>query len=319
MTKPAEAYAKDIQQTFELIQFNNKFKPIVMGSNASSLFEYAHDYDLFNVVDVSMDMNALKKVFVRGIKNLFANLSKNKDTIYFIEFMCGSAIVDNDTTPLRWSMKEVKLGTKIVNGTSYNLFDVLNEKSVIKLEIVKYIDGTFTPISNVYEFRIKHKGVNREKETRDDIDSLKVDIKKYHDKKNYMKVLKRLYIIAIQSKDKKMKDKLEELFNSNIGALYKIKSELETMLDVLSKSRTDKTTISRCQQAIQRLKESSSKLSFEFPTSFYESFDKASSKTGAKSMIKSLSKLIVVIDKKVQKDVKTYMNVNKINYTKYLS
>jgi hypothetical protein len=317
MIKPKEAYADIIRDTFELIQFR-RFDPIVMGSNATSKFQYAHDYDLFTVVDTNTDLNTLKKMFVKGMKQMFSALKKQKNDVYFIEFMCGAV----DEKPLYWKPKDIKKGFITHSGKQYYLFDVLNEKSVIKIEIVKYVDGSFIPLSNVYEFRIKHKGVNREKETRDDIDSLKADIKKYHEKGNIMKVLKRLYIIAIETKDKKLAEDLETLFNSNIGGMYRIKSELETMNDVLTHSQNGtKLTIERCSKAIQRLKEQMSKLNENFTAKFYTQFDKASAKTGVKSMKTALDKLIDAIDKMVQKRTKTYMNdrtLNKINYEKYL-
>jgi hypothetical protein len=313
MSKPAEAYAKPIKETFELIQFQ-RFDPIVMGSNASSKFRYAHDYDLFTVVNANTSLNTLKKIFVKGLKKMFINLTKNKNDVYFIEFMCG---VKNGK-PLYWKPADVKRGVLKTNGKSLKLFDVLNERSVIKLEIVKYVNSSFIPLSNVYEFRIRNKGVNREKETRDDIDSLKADIVKYHEKGNTMKVLKRLYIIALETKNTKLIDDLEALFNSNVGGMYRIKSELDTIKDVLNVRPITKITIGRCSNSIQSLKENISKLDEKFTPKFYEHFDKASKKPGAKSMKAAVEKLISSVDKLVQKRAKTYMTVHKISYDKYL-
>jgi hypothetical protein len=306
--KPSNAYSKDIQDMFHLVEFKYD-NAIVMGTSSVG-FNYPADYDLFEIVKSDVSLNALKSSVAKGFKQMFSDIRKNKN-VYFIEFMCG---VNNEGVPLKWSMKQVLKG---VNG-NYKLLDVLDEHSVIKIEIVVYESGKFIPISNVYEFKNHGKGVNQERTTKDDVDSLSKDIVKFHEQKNYMKILKRLFIISIKTKNEHLKNTLINIFQSDLGKLYMIKSNLDAMADVLDAGYRGKQLIERIHSEVQALKEECSRTSQNFNAKFYAKFDKLSKLKSATSLSSKLHALVEYLYDYVSKNTLKEMKKNKISYSKYL-
>ena len=306
--KPSNAYNDAIQDTFNLVEFK-KNNSMVMGT-ASQNFNYPADYDLFEIVKTSMPFDKLKKMVSDGFQRMAKAIKQDKNA-YFIELMCG---VDDDKKALKWSLNEIIKGKK----DKYLLDDVLNEHSVMKLEIVIYHDSRFVPISNVYEFKNNGKGINQAKTTKDDIDSLIVDIKKYHEKKNYMKVLKRLYLIAQQKKNDKLTNTLKNIFQSDLGKLNMIKSNIEAMIEVLNADYKGTELLNKMKATMQILKEETSKTGLIFSESWYKQFDKINNMKTSKSMIKGLEKVKTMIDKYVQKHVLKQIKTNRIKYKMYI-
>ena len=310
-TKPIEAYDNNLKKVFELIAFKKKV-PTIMGSNASK-FEYTTDYDLFEVIDTNTNFNTLKIDVANGFVEIMRNF-KNNDKFYFIEFLCG---IDNEKNSLKWKVDDILNGFVMVNNKRYSLYDVLNERSIMKLEMVLYKDNYFVPISNVYEFRINGKGINQEKETRDDINSLKSDVRKYIDKKDYMKVLRRIYLIVKQlPKETKLTDTIVSIFQSYLGKLNKVKGDLETMADVLDAGYNDKTTLSRIKTELQKLKEYSSNVPIEWNQHYFSDFDKLNG-ADHKQMLDGLHMIINKLNKIIQTLAKSTISKHKININKF--
>lgn len=305
-TKSKSQYDNQISKVlFHLLKFNHAL-PKVMGSNSVNGLNNSLDYDLFTVVKSHSSLEKLKKLVVKEFVDMCKQIKKNPDW-YFIELMCG---VDKDNNPLYWSLNDVMKKEK----DGYKLIDVLDEKSVIKIEMVIFVNGLFIPISNVYEFRKSDgTGINREQETKDSVDSLKVDVKKYYEKKNYMKCLKRILIISIVQKDNSMKEKILEILNTDISKIYFVKSELETVIAVLE-NYTDKMTLERAYSIIQSMKEKvGNQTLYEFDNNTFKLFDE-----GSKSRVKKCVKVLEKINKKLVKIVNKLLLKQKINIKKYL-
>ena len=240
--KPLNSYSKDIQDVFQLINYK-KSNSIIMGSN-SMKFKYANDYDLFDVVKTNKNEMKLKKEIVNEFR-IMANKIKKDTDIYFISFICGK---DADE-PKKWSLKELR-------NKNNDLINYIND--VIKLDIMLYNGTYFIPFSNVYEFYNKQKGINKAKITLNDANLLIQDINKYDKKGNIMECLKRLFVISMNENDEILMNKLINIFESDIGYLYYIKSQFENMIDVLE-LYNNKTTIERVINSIQYFKLSRSK------------------------------------------------------------
>ena len=70
---------------------------------------------------------------------------------------------------------------------------------------------------------------------------------------NLMKALKRKYsILNLDNKEKAVRDKMIDYFNSRIGLLNRSKSDLETMLTVIESPKFD---IDEIKNSLQMLKE----------------------------------------------------------------
>ena len=312
-TKPDNFLSNNMKDTYYLLQLDKrKSDQIIMGSNAFSNFLYPVDTDLFEVVKTEKDFETLKQYFVKMIKKMFSEMAKDK-TIYFKEFMCG---VDSNDERILWTPKQIKAG---IDDKNNKLIDVLDKKSVIKIEVIKFHnDNLFYPISNVYEIRNNEEHINREKETRDDKNLLGEDVDKYYKKNNYFKVLKRMYLILKQEQKNIIVSNIEDFFNSNIGGLYQVKGFLETLADVLE-IKGNKDTINKVKNSLDILKERTAKLDYKFNESFYNMFDKAKSKNSSKTMKKAINKIVDYLNKIVQKYARQFIRDNHISYKKYIS
>ncbi len=307
-TKKPYEYNENVKKVFNLISYKNH-EPQITGSN-SMKFKYASDYDMFSVVISNKSLDGLKKEVVKNFQYMMKNI-KVEDNIYFIEFKCG---VDKDGEPLYWTIQQVLQGR---NG-NYKLSNVLDEKSIIKIEIVAYIDGKFIPFSDVFHFQINDKGINQEKITIDTVESLSKDINKYYKDKNTMKVLKRLFIISNLEKNTKLSENLISIFQSDIGFLYKTKSDIQTIISVLEKYN-NKLLIERVHSSLQTIKESlSTQTAHKFSAQVYSTFDKIQKLKSSKSIVRRLTKLTDLILKVVNKLLEKQLRKHKISFKKYL-
>ena len=303
--RPIKSFPKEIQNTFNLLSYPDS-RMEIMGTS-SMKFKYASDVDLFDVIYVHTDLEAFK---VR-VKKFFQDMIKalNKDpNLYFIDFI---ALEDSDSNPKHWTRQEVLKGV--------NLEKVFEHKNVIKIDIAQYVAGRFLAVSNWYEFRWDNgKGINREKETKDTPLSLREDMKKfYYEKKNYLKVLKRYFIITQNKNLKSEQEKLIKIFESDLGKIYKIKSEQDTMISILEQYH-DKTTIERVKEALQNQKNDIGTTTIGIPSSIFDKLDKLQSYKSAKSIENKLESIKHYLLEFVNKGVIEAIKKEKIGLDKYL-
>ena len=308
-TRKNYEYDNNVKEVFKLISYKNS-KSLPVGSN-SMLFNYSNDYDLFSVVHVHSSFVVLKHEVVSAFKEMITRLKTHKN-VYFIKFMAG---VDKNNDPVYWEKDDVIKGSVVKDKKMYYLVDILNEKSVIKIDIVAYINGYFIPFSNVYEFKKDNVGINQDKTTIDSVDSLAKDIKKFYDKKNYMKILKRLFIISTVQKNESLFNKLVTIFQSDVGKLYQIKSYVGTISDLLEKY-SDPDTVKKVMDELQALKDTASKQTLkQFPESFYMLFNVSSN---PKKIIENCNEISDIILSLINDQCKKIMKSQKISIAKYI-
>ena len=112
-------------------------------------------------------LQQFKQRVKQGFIKLANRLAQDSDEekIYFIDFKVGLKHEEKRN----WTLSQLEVGT--------GLETLLDEKSVIKIDVVAYIGAQFIPFSNVFELHYNNgKGINREKETRDSVNSLMDDI-----------------------------------------------------------------------------------------------------------------------------------------------
>jgi hypothetical protein len=135
---------------------------------------------------------------------------KSVDNTIITDFKLGE---NAKGEPLRWTYEEVKRREN--NGIKFE--DALKQKSIIKMDIVTLLNGRFIELSEVYNIYIDGESnsdysiENIRKELTDDMNEM---IKEG----NLMKALKRNYsILNLDDKDKMIRDKMIDYFNSPIG------------------------------------------------------------------------------------------------------
>jgi len=197
-----------LNNNLNIHRFTVSHKYKLIGSNEKRGLLYTNDYDILDKNERPIALaNHLKKIDFKGI--------------YFMDFKAGIDPLADDKK-LRWTENELHAGFKIVNGEKKILEQALQEKMMVKLDLIIPIADRFAEVNIIYRF---HK-----KESKQEIiESLQEDIKKYSSI-NSMKALKRLYsILLLEKKNKKKISQLEIFFNSQAGLLNKVCNDLELL------------------------------------------------------------------------------------------
>jgi len=211
----------------------------VVGSANVKRNLYYSDYDLFQEVQGKSEQliyNHFKAVF---------NIIKSSSNVVISDFKLGK---DEKGDALRWDYNDIIKETN--NGVSFN--DALKMESIIKLDIIIYINGRFIEISETFNIYLNGKpNMNYSKE--EVIKNITEDYKELVNDGNYFKSLKRMYSILKLNDDNDTRlNILVDYFNQPIGLLYRCKSDLETINIIL---HYNKFTLEQIKDSLQMLKE----------------------------------------------------------------
>lgn len=200
-------YDRDIQTLITKLRF--KKNPInVNGSASNILLKYFGDIDLFSKIK---DITDAKSIY-NELSDILFKIKHNRN-YYFMELKLQ--LTDGSKVRV-YPRERLKLS---------DIQDNLNKLDYIKIDMILYIDYKFVEVSVIYQFSQKIKNFE---------ESLKEDIKKYLSENNYFKILKRyfsLYLIRQTNADKL--ETLIEFFNSKVGYLYSIFSNLDCISELL--------------------------------------------------------------------------------------
>ena len=158
-------------------------------------------------------------------------LSFSNDKLYFIEFKI-----------------EYIDGTKIklqnVNDIKLNMFKNI---SFIKIDYIVFLDFVFKEVSIMYIFK------ENDMDTDDIIKKLTDDYSELINNGEKFKAMKRVFSVYKIQKDHPNMKKLTSLFNSNLGKIYEINSNLKTIL-ILKTMYDDPLTMKRIEINLKFLK-----------------------------------------------------------------
>lgn len=294
--KSLQAYPNTVREVFELLSWHNEDDaPEVMGSASNKNIKHPADYDLYEVIykSKSMAIDAFATRCWKIFKKLCLRIKRDK-SVLFMDFKCG---LGTKGEPLRWTLKEVIQGHK--GGTSFA--DALKEKSRIKVDVVSVIDGRFVEFSNLFSLREGSKMLNEERPPFEE--TVKADIRELVKEGNYMKALKRQYLLNRSSE-------LEEYFNSDTGLLYRANSDVQVMIEVLGKYNTP-TIRQQMAHALDSIKGELQML----PPNLLTKFDNASGAKSKKQLLGRMTRIVNELTKLVNKDTKAWMRRNKIKFS----
>jgi hypothetical protein len=233
--KRITSFANSVQSVFNLLSISRKYK--VVGSAALNEIKYSADYDLNeffkeDISDKGEILNRLYKVFRDKFKVAAAD-----PNIYITDFKCGE---DSDGEPLRWSYADMMRGTKTLeNGRTVSFQECLLMKASLKLDMVVVIDDRFVEFSDNYFLKLGEESNYFPHDISQDhvLNGLKHDYYfNIQSSGNLMKALKRLFSylrLENEGKNEAKLDKLVEFFNSETGMLYKINSEIKTIITII--------------------------------------------------------------------------------------
>lgn len=203
-------YSKDVIEVVNAMAIDKK-KIEIVGSMALKTILYPNDYDCYEVLHQTAQQ--VKTKFQSNIRKLME--MKN---IYIGDIKIGE--INNE--PVRWNALEILQGEK--NG--YKLLDGIKSKAMFKLDVISLIGITYKDFSVVYEF---HK---RESKTAI-LEKLNIEMKELLQKKQYFKCLKRIFSQAKLEDDKEVINTLLPFFNGDVGRLYNVSSDINTLLYLL--------------------------------------------------------------------------------------
>jgi len=216
--KPVSHFPKDIQTLLSKLRYRN-YSITINGSASNVLLKYFGDIDLFSKINAKQ---TAKEVYDE-ISDILFKIHHNRN-YYFMELKMQFT---NDNKIKIFPHEKLKI-TDIENN-----FEQLD---FIKIDLILFIDSRFVEVSVIYQFS---------KNTKDFQKSLKEDIEKYLSENNYFKILKRYFsLYSIKQTNKHKLDLLTEFFNSKVGYLYSVYSNLEC-ISALLKEYSDKHTKER--------------------------------------------------------------------------
>lgn len=231
--KRLDDFSKKVRDVFNLLTISRTYK--VIGSGGMKNIKYNADYDLNEIFKESGLLNKEKLLdkITALFQKKFADAEKDPN-YYIIDFKCG---MDEEGEPLRWDKEDIKRGYKtLASGRKITFQECILMKTTMKLDVIANIDGVFTEFSDNYLIKLGDDAnffphdITREHL----LNSIKHSYDEYfYAQRNYMKGLKRCFAYYLMDGEDKHLGKLKalmEFFNSSAGLLYKLKSEIDTIL-----------------------------------------------------------------------------------------
>jgi hypothetical protein len=237
LERPIDAYVKKLRDVLDIISLSSKYK-IIGSSNIKNIL-YNSDYDVDGFYNNTKgSVNKIVKYF----QYIFRTLDSKRSYSYITDFKCG---VDDEGEPLKWTKEEVKANKKRyvnehLNDVYITLGEAIQQKSLIKLDVVSFINNTFIEISEKYYIKLKGDAnvENSNINVNEIINSLKENEAGEIKDDNYNKALKRNFSWrSIKNRNDPKLKKLLEFFNSSVGILNKARSDLDVLILLLEKQK----------------------------------------------------------------------------------
>jgi hypothetical protein len=222
-------YHQKIHNIANIIAVTSKVN--MVGSAARRKSIYYSDYDLYEIVKGQTPVD-----LYQHFKSIYIQISLMPNTIVY-DFKCG---VDSKGNPLRWDANSIMIGEN--NGVSFT--DAVKMQSMIKIDIITVINSRIIEISEVYSIIINGK-TNSKSSTKNEIkNDIIIEYKDKIRNGDYFKSLKKVYsIIRLENENDGRLLILDKYLNSEIGLLYRIKSDLETIILIINRGKKFETDV----------------------------------------------------------------------------
>lgn len=199
----------------------------IVGTTPIEQIKYKTDFDLFEYSKFSNEPEVYEIVY-KMFKDKFNNAYDNPN-IWITDFKAGQ----HRSIPIRWNREDMNAGYKIIDDVRYDFTTCLQQKSMIKLDVLALINGVLNEFSEVYFLSFgKNQNYFSELSTTKELSKMVYnDALEYKEKGKYYKSLKRLfaYLRMNESKNKTRIKKLLDWFNSPVGLLATLNGDLEEL------------------------------------------------------------------------------------------
>lgn len=283
---------------WEVIQFKSVN---VVGSSADKNLMYSLDIDLHDRVN-GESIDDVRKTFIDKIEKL-----ESMPDAWITDFKCGTF---HDKVALKWSIEELKQGFKIYEDKMIQFRDALQQKSVIKLDVIALEDRKFTEITINYFFIYKSGTSTHIQENVQY--SLYQSYVKNKLEENYYVALKRLYRWLVKNEEhQNVTKEIQAIFNSTIAKWNKALHDLELVHAViLNRKPVDQSDILYNLSIIEKqsmpqlkpyildfyskMKGNNNKGNIKFPVRLLKAMDRAK-----RELNKEFHKRLLMIEEKV--------------------
>jgi len=269
----------------------------IEGTYALRGFLYPSDVDCFEKIETRFrTLNEAKQSIKTKLQDMVKRVSKMRNLII------GKIIIGSkDDKPIKWSAFDVLKGSK----DKLNITDAITEPSLIKVDVIAYINSIYIDFSTTYQFFNNKTPINDYKLFSKD--TLDEDIRKYEEEGNYFKMAKRIYIKTKESD-------LIPLFNSESGLINQVISNIDTLIYVVeNRQKLPYQNISNeIDGFINRLNLLDDKALVKDSDNIDMLLRQAENSKVRKTIIKKLNTLRAKLDKVVQSDSKAFLKDLKI-------
>lgn len=246
--QPMKNLPEQLQDVFHFLSISTNYALIGSSSWRNSL--YNNDFDLNELYQTKETAHILDKIYDM-FKTKFQTALKDPD-FFLIDFKCGE---DDRHEPIRWSYDDIMKG----KHGKFTFQECIMMKATMKLDLIYFFNGMATEVTENYFFKLGSKA-NFTEPMYDKDKIIKNLVESYNecvDEKKYFKALKRLF--SIEALEKRPSQRLLELFNSELGLLYKCISNLGCVV-LLLEQKFKKPPMKRIIENIQLIKYNASKI-----------------------------------------------------------
>lgn len=221
----------------DIVSVINKLKykdePIsIQGSAKLAVQQYYSDIDLFSQIN---EPQSAQKIYAEIRAILKRSCCAKGGELYFIELK----VQNTDETKTKFNSIKDFTRTAFLRAIEGKNLDY------IKIDYVLYLANTMTELSVIYNF-------TEPTSVEDPLKALTDEVREYESEGNLFKAKKRLFsIYNIQGRTEDMV-RLTKLFNSPIGALYQMNSQLKAV-KLLLEHHSDDTTKARAKFVLKEL------------------------------------------------------------------
>jgi hypothetical protein len=151
------------------------------------------------------------------------------------EFLIAKKEIKFDT--IRWKYEDVKRGFVVLrDGRQMTMEDAIQTPGLVKIDCVGWVQNSrYSEFSCLYSIYVKGKWVNPVRENI--VVALKNDILYNREVGNYFKYAKRIFSLVRYRKRVKDAEQLTGLLNSELGRLYQLIGDVDTLLYLLENEK----------------------------------------------------------------------------------
>jgi hypothetical protein len=131
---------------------------------------------------------------------------------------------------LRWKPADILAGHLTHRGYTFDLEKVLGTPIITKLDVVSWVNNNrYTDFSIIYLFKVS--GIPLNVDVQDFVPLIQNDCLTLMTEGKYYKAAKRIFALTriLKPINTKLLSQLTQIFNSDLGIIYQIKSDIETL------------------------------------------------------------------------------------------